>query len=70
MDNRMRQSLDSYIMGEHLTHTDKVWHKCPQCDFKREIGMIYDMGGWFYHPVEQEDLIECPYCRVEMGIIE
>ena len=69
MDSRMRHELDRYITGETLTRTGRVWHECPEGGFKREVGMIYDMGGWFYYPPEQEDLIECPECHTEMEII-
>ena len=69
MDSRMRQSLDNHIMGVNLTRTEKVWHKCPSCNFKREIGMLYELGGWFYYPAEQEDLVECPECHIDMEII-
>jgi len=69
MDSRMRQSLDHYIVFGH-SYTDKVWHKCPQCNFKREIGMLYELGGWFYYPTTEEDKVECPDCHIEMEIID
>ncbi len=70
MDAHMRQSLDNYIMGVNLTRTELVWHKCPKCGFRREIGMMYDMGGWFYHAVEEEDKVECPECHIEMEVVD
>jgi len=69
MDAHMRQSLDHYITCGH-SYTDKVWHKCPECGFKREIGMFYELGGWFYYPAEEEDKVECPDCHIDMEIIE
>jgi len=65
MDNRMRQSLDNYIMGTHLTREDMVPHKCIICGEARLIRMLYDMGGWFY--IDDDDA----FCHnTEMEIIE
>lgn len=67
MDSRMRASLDSYIMGEHLTRTEVVLHRCPQCKGERQIPMLYDMGGWFYI---DDDESFCGNCQVEMEEVE
>lgn len=66
MDSRMRRSLDSYIMGEHLTRREMVNHRCPKCKQEWRLPMVYDMGGWFYE--EQEPF--CTHCEIEMEIVE
>lgn len=66
MDSRMRASLDSYIMGEHLTRTEEVPHRCPKCKREKSIPMVFDMGGWFY----DDDEAYCFKCNIEMEINE
>jgi len=58
----MRQELDNYIMGVHLTRNDDVPHKCPKCGHKWNAPMMFDMGGWFYH---NDDDAYCPKCGTE-----
>ena len=70
MDRNMRESLDRHIMGLDIHHQELVPHRCPKCNKKREIGMMYELGGWFYYPIEQEDLATCEDCQVDMVTIE
>lgn len=69
MDRQTRQSLDDHIMGVHQYHEDAVPHRCPQCKGERTLRMVFDMGGWFYHPTD-EDRVWCNKCQCEMEIIE
>lgn len=62
MDSRMKRSLDSYIMGEHLTREEEVKHKCKSCGHTWVARMLYDMGGWFY--LNDNDAF-CPKCHKE-----